>query len=153
MIDLSRYQRAFQALPAGIIRAEVNTERIRRTTVHIRKGSAESSEAYDQTKYYVRAGRDRLGLVYTEKPDEDAAEVLRRAAENAEWAGRGPASPMNGPELSRQERQSGSEPTVSGMIALGAAVEKRLARAEILDLSVTATTREMHTAAGWNCMP
>ena len=145
MIDLSRYQRAFQALPAGIRRAEVNAERIRRTTVHIRKGSAESSEAYDQTKYYVRAGRDRLGLVYTEKPDEDAAEVLRRAAENAEWAGRGPASPMNGPELSRQERQSGSEPTVSGMIALGAAVEKRLARADILDLSVTATTREMHT--------
>ena len=145
MIDLSRYQRAFHALPGDIKRAEVNAERIRRTTIHIKNGSAESSEAYDQTKYYVRAGGDRLGLVYTEKPDEDVAQVLLRAAENAVWTGEGPAAPMNGAAYSRHVERAGAEATVGDLISLGAAAEARLARADILDLSVTATTREMRT--------
>ena len=51
MIDLTGYQRVLNHLPGGIVRAEVNAERIRCTDIAIQDGRAVSSVSFDQTKY------------------------------------------------------------------------------------------------------
>ncbi len=143
MIDLSSYRKAFENLPEGVSRAEVNAERIACRAISIRDGRAASSEAYDITKYYVRAGGECLGRVYTEKPDEEVPRLLRQAAACAP-EGDAPES-MHGPEADREQKEPAPEESIREMIAFGAEAEKLLAPASIQKLSVRVTTREMRT--------
>ena len=127
MIDLTGYQRVLNHLPGGIVRAEVNAERIRCTDIAIQDGRAVSSVSFDQTKYYIRAGSERLGTVYTERPDDDAAALFRMASENARWTDAGD-TPMNGAERCFSDTDSGENEPVRDMIALGAKTESALLR-------------------------
>lgn len=144
MIDLTAYQRALERLPAGVARAEVNAERIRCTDIAIRNGRAASSVSFDQTKYYVRAGGERLGTVYTERPDDDAAALFTLAAENARWTDAGGA-PMNGPERSLRDSDGKENEPIRDLIAFGAEAEGALRGADIHFLHVRVTEREMRT--------
>ena len=130
MIDLTGYQRALEHLPPGVDRAEVNAERIRCTDIAIRDGKAASSVSFDQTKFYIRAGGECLGTVYTERPDDDAAALFRAAAENARWTNAGDA-PMNGPERGVSDSDGGENEPIRSMIVCGAEAEKALRGADI----------------------
>ncbi len=132
MIDLSRYAAAFGRLPEGASAAEVNAERVAQTTLHIEDGGIARCDAFDRTKLYVRAtagrataGRataGRTGMAYTEKVDEDAADVIARALGNAAFSTARAPEPM---------RADGGEfvsvphdpTTVDEMLRFGAAME------------------------------
>ena len=144
MIDLTGYQGALEHLPQGIARAEVNAERIRCTDIAIRDGRAASSVSFDQTKFYIRAGGERLGTVYTERPDDDAAALFCAAAENARWTDAGD-TPMNGPERSVSDSDEGENEPIKSMIVLGAEAEKAMRGADIPFLHVRVTERELRT--------
>lgn len=144
MIDLTGYQRVLDHLPGGIARAEVNAERIRCTDIAIQDGRAVSSVSFDQTKYYIRAGSERLGTVYTERPDDDAAALFRMASENARWTDAGD-TPMNGAERCFSDTDSGENEPVRDMIALGAKAESALNPANVHGLHVRVTERELRT--------
>ena len=147
MIDLDRYQKAFAALPKEIQRAEVNAERVHRTILHIRDGKTASSESFDITKYYLRAGGDHLGMIYTERGDEDTDTALRQAAENAKWTSKeGIKEPMNAPGINSPEEGTLPEASFAELISLGAETEKILNREAFLqDLAITVTERETRT--------
>ena len=145
MIDLERYKSAFASMPDGILRAEVNAERIHSTTVWIAQGRASSSEAYDQTKYYLRAGGDRLGMVYTERQDDDVLQLMRMAAENSKWVDQETAAPMHDAADSMVLSEGSAMEPVEDMIRVGQALEAALSGCEIRKLAIRAMEREMRT--------
>ncbi len=146
MIQLDRYEKAFQSLPEGIARAEVNAERIRATEISVRNGKAVSSEAYDQTKYYLRAGDARLGMVYTERPDEDVEAILRLAGENSKLSQYAPVMPMRQGN-DREEDVISAQPyeKVADMLELGIRAEMCLQGLTVHRLSVRLFERETRT--------
>ncbi len=86
MIDLKNYEKAFSNLPNEINEAEVNAEKIVRTTLRIKDGMLAGSESSERTKLYVRASGERTGMVYSEKLDEAPEDVLNRALENSKYS-------------------------------------------------------------------
>ena len=144
MIRLTSYEQAFAALPEGICEAEVNAERRNVTTLFVSGGEIRGSEAFVQTKYYVRASGERTGMIYTEDPDEDAADVLRRAMANAAFTTSPEPEPMNRGEAP-QHLDDTPVPSVEELLDAACRLEKLLAGADILTLSVTCTERELRT--------
>lgn len=152
MIELDEYIKAFGALPDGVSAAEVNAERIDETSIRVKNGDIDSSEAYTRTKLYVRAWAERTGSAYTEKLDGDAAEMINRAAENARYATADAPEPMNGAEANGLERfaeRDEGPADVEAMLKLGAAVGRAALvhpEIEITELAVNERTREQRTA-------
>ena len=144
MIRLTSYEQAFARLPEGIREAEVNAERRNVTKLYVAHGAIQGSEAYVQTKYYVRASGERTGMVYTENPEEDAVQVLQRAMRNAAFATSLEPEPMN-TGWAPQHVTDTPVPTVAGLLDCAARLEKLLAGAVIPELSITCTERELRT--------
>lgn len=144
MIDLSSYERAMQALPEGVSHAEVNAERISETAISIRNGMICGSEAFTRTRLYVRAGAERTGSVYTEDTEEDAAEVILRAAENSRYSNAPTPAPLYGGR-SAQFHCEGEADSVDEMLAFGAAAERAAGRERVAECRVCVTNRETRT--------
>ena len=145
MISLTSYEKAFAALPEGIHEAEVNAERRSVTTINVQKGQIVGSEAFDQTKFYVRASGERTGMIYTEDPEEEATDVLQRAMVNADFSTTDEAEPMNRGEALRIWQDTPAA-TVEEMLAAACRMEGFLKdKADILGLSVSCTEREVRT--------
>lgn len=144
MIRLTSYEQTFAALPDGIREAEVNAERRNVTKLYVSNGAIQGSEVFVQTKYYVRASGERTGVIYTENPDEDAADVLRRAMVNADFTTVPEPEPMNR-GAAPQHLDDTPLPAVAELLDAACRLEKLLAGADVLELSVTCTERELRT--------
>lgn len=144
MIDLSSYEKAFAHLPEGARAAEVNAERTEEITVQVAGGKLIGSEAFTRTKLYVRVSGSKTGMAYTEKLDEDAEEIIRRALQNAEFATTPTPEPMNAPRLETQPVREEME-RIEDMVAFGAEAERLLPGGRVSSLSVTLRRRELRT--------
>ncbi len=84
MKELNLYREYMKHLPEGCLEAEVQAEKNEKLSVRFSGGIALGMSSSEQTELFVRASGEKTGMIYTQKLDEDPAEVIVRAMENSE---------------------------------------------------------------------
>ncbi len=147
-MPMDRYRQAFGHLPGHISAAEVNEERIRQTTLFIEEGEIARCASFDRTKLYVRATAGRTGMVYTEKVEEDAAEVIARAAGNAQFSKAPAPEPMHesgGERIGEPHQQADVEDMRHFGAELEAAARSLPGISAVIECSVRDSARSLRT--------
>ncbi len=94
MRELKAYQAAMQSLPSGCLAAEAEAEKQEKLSVEIIGSEIGPMSCSEQTELFVRASGKKTGMVYTQKLDADASEVLAQAFTNSEASAAEKAEPM-----------------------------------------------------------
>lgn len=83
MKELELYRGYIKHLPEGCLEAEVQAEKNEKQSVQFMDGTALGMSSSEQTELFVRASGERTGMIYTQKLDENPADVFARALENS----------------------------------------------------------------------
>lgn len=94
MRELKAYQAAMQSLPSGCLAAEAEAEKQEKLSVEIIGSEIGPMSCSEQTELFVRASGKKTGMVYTQKLDADASEVIAQAFTNSEASAAEKAEPM-----------------------------------------------------------
>ena len=94
MRELKAYQVAMQSLPDGCLAAEAEAEKQEKISVEVIGSQTGPMSCSEQTELFVRASGKKTGMVYTQKLDADASEVLAQALTNSEASAAEKAEPM-----------------------------------------------------------
>ncbi len=144
MIRMDGWLRAMEHLPEGVRLAEVNAERIRCTDLTVKNGEAISSSSFDQTRYYVRAGSESLGMVYTERGEGEESLLLKAASDQARLVSGKTPPLLRDADVFRDMDMAGEE-SIRDMLDCGARAEKAMEGLQIRQLHVRVTRRESRT--------
>ena len=104
MLNLDAYRKALATLDPDIAWAEVNAHENESTLVSVINGEVARTAANLQTAIYVRACGEKPGIAYTQDAAEDAAGVIRRAAENGRYGEGEPPDVLAAPENRHQAK-------------------------------------------------
>lgn len=94
MRELKAYQVAMQSLPEGCLAAEAEAEKQQKLSVEMTGSQTGPMSCSEQTELFVRASGKKTGMVYTQKLDADANEVIAQALTNSEASAAEKAEPM-----------------------------------------------------------
>jgi len=98
MKELDLYREYMKHLPEGCLEAEVQAEKNQKQSVSFSDGIAVGMSSSEQTELFVRASGEKTGMIYTQKLDEDPAQVFAKAMENSELSRSGRPELMCSPE-------------------------------------------------------
>ena len=98
MRELKAYQIAMQSLPDGCVAAEAEAEKQEKISVEVIGSQTGPMSCSEQTELFVRASGKKTGMVYTQKLDADASEVIAQALTNSEASAAGEAEPIVTPD-------------------------------------------------------
>ena len=84
MRELEQYRIAMKGLPEGCTAAEAEAEKQKKLSVEVVDGVPGAMSCSEQTELFVRASGEKTGMVYTQKLDENPAEVIAQALRNSE---------------------------------------------------------------------
>lgn len=99
MKELEQYRTAMTRLPEGCKAAEAEAEKKQTLSVEIVEGKTGRMSCSEQTELFVRASGQKTGMVYMQKLDENAEDVIEKALSNSLASAADAAEPMAGPEL------------------------------------------------------
>ncbi len=128
MRELKAYQVAMQSLPSGCLAAEAEAEKQQKISVEMTGSQTGPMSCSEQTELFVRASGKKTGMVYTQKLDADASEVLAQALTNSEASAAEKAEPMATADYWEADERKASEETN----ALNGGEEKTLVSIETL---------------------
>ena len=94
MERLTGYRKAFQRLPDGCTGAEVSAVFTQRTTVSGQDGQFVGYGANERNALLLRVNAGGTGSVYTEDLSDDPAQLLKKAADNAQSIPNGKPHPI-----------------------------------------------------------
>lgn len=84
MRELKAYKAAMQSLPSGCLAAEAEAEKQEKLSVEITGSQTGPMSCNEQTELFVRASGQKTGMVYTQKLDANASDVIAQALTNSE---------------------------------------------------------------------
>lgn len=84
MRELKAYKAAMQSLPSGCLAAEAEAEKQEKLSVEITGSQTGPMSCSEQTELFVRASGQKTGMVYTQKLDANASDVIAQALTNSE---------------------------------------------------------------------
>ncbi len=113
MRELKAYQAAMQSLPSGCLAAEAEAEKQEKLSVEIIDSEIGPMSCSEQTELFVRASGKKTGMVYTQKLDADASEVLAQAFTNSEASAAEKAEPMASADYWERAEAKISEETIA----------------------------------------
>ena len=99
MKELEQYRKALKKLPEGCTAAEAEAEKEERLLVEMSGTALGRMSCSEQAELFVRASGEKTGMVYTQKLDEDAEEVLKQALKNSEVSASKEPELMSSPVL------------------------------------------------------
>ena len=94
MRELKAYKAAMQFLPSGCLAAEAEAEKQEKLSVEITGSQTGPMSCSEQTELFVRASGQKTGMVYTQKLDANASDVIAQALTNSEASAAKKAEPM-----------------------------------------------------------
>lgn len=94
MRELKAYKEAMQFLPNGCIAAEAEAEKQEKISVEMIGSQTGPMSCSEQTEIFVRASGKKTGMVYTQKLDASASDVIVQALTNSEASSAEQAEPM-----------------------------------------------------------
>ncbi len=113
MRELKVYQAAMQSLPSSCLAAEAEAEKQEKLSVEIIGSEIGPMSCSEQTELFVRASGKKTGMVYTQKLDADASEVLAQAFTNSEASAAEKAEPMASADYWERAEAKISEETIA----------------------------------------
>ncbi len=118
MRELKAYQVAMQSLPSGCLAAEAEAEKQQKISVEMTGSQTGPMSCSEQTELFVRASGKKTGMVYTQKLDADANEVIAQALTNSEASAAEQAELMATADYwesdeTKAETKASNEPTAS----------------------------------------
>lgn len=84
MRELKAYKAAMQSLPSGCLAVEAEAEKQEKLSVEITGSQTGPMSCSEQTELFVRASGQKTGMVYTQKLDANASDVIAQALTNSE---------------------------------------------------------------------
>ena len=84
MRELKAYKAAMQSLPSGCLAAEAEAEKQEKLSVEMTGSQTGPMSCSEQTELFVRASGQKTGMVYTQKLDANASDVIAQALTNSE---------------------------------------------------------------------
>lgn len=111
MRELKAYQVAMQSLPDGCLAAEAEAEKQEKISVEVIGSQTGPMSCSEQTELFVRASGKKTGMVYTQKLDADASEVLAQALTNSEASAAEKAEPMATADYWEADKATASDET------------------------------------------
>lgn len=94
MRELKAYKAAMQSLPSGCLAAEAEAEKQEKLSVEMTGSQTGPMSCSEQTELFVRASGQKTGMVYTQKLDANASDVIAQALTNSEASAAKKAEPM-----------------------------------------------------------
>ena len=94
MRELKAYKAAMQFLPSGCLAAEAEAEKQEKLSVEMIGSQTGPMSCSEQTELFVRASGQKTGMVYTQKLDANASDVIAQALTNSEDSAAKKAEPM-----------------------------------------------------------
>lgn len=94
MRELKAYKAAMQSLPSGCLAAEAEAEKQEKLSVEMTGSQTGPMSCSEQTELFVRASSQKTGMVYTQKLDANASDVIAQALTNSEASAAKKAEPM-----------------------------------------------------------
>ena len=85
-LDLTAYEKAFAALPAGVTAAEVCADGHEELLIRVSGGMQTGSENFSKTTLYLRASGEKTGTVLTERLDDDPYRLMELALDCASYS-------------------------------------------------------------------
>ena len=76
MRELKAYKAAMQFLPSGCLAAEAEAEKQEKLSVEMTGSQTGPMSCSEQTELFVRASGQKTGMVYTQKLDANASDVI-----------------------------------------------------------------------------
>ncbi len=113
MRELNAYQVAMQSLPSGCLAAEAEAEKQQKISVEMIGSQTGPMSCSEQTELFVRASGKKTGLVYTQKLDANANEVIAQALTNSEASAAAQAEPMATVEYWETDETKNSDKTTT----------------------------------------
>ena len=152
MRELKAYKAAMQFLPSGCLAAEAEAEKQEKLSVEITGSQTGPMSCSEQTELFVRASGQKTGMVYTQKLDANASDVIAQALTNSEASAAKKAEPMAAADYWEMDEAKDSnyeqETTLAGQLeeSFGCQVRLNLSQT-ILTMGIVNTNNIEETAS------
>ncbi len=146
MILLHNFEQAFQALPEGVSRAEIEAERREVVSIEASNGEISKTGASSVTTIYARVSGSVSGTACTQNIGGDLADLLQNARNNGAYAAGGPIPMQRREMMFSGSAVFGKPATVSEMRGKALCLDKALRSADNAIYSASAEVRMERTA-------
>lgn len=123
MRELKAYKAAMQFLPSGCLAAEAEAEKQEKLSVEITGSQTGPMSCSEQTELFVRASGKKTGMVYTQKLDDDAKNVIAQAFTNSQSSAANEADAIVTPEY-WEDTKAVTEECTYELVSVGKLKEK-----------------------------
>lgn len=150
MISLEGFREAFLHLPSGVREAEVNAEIANTLTVAVADGVRTAADYAESTELFLRVSGQKTGYAYTQNPEDNPEELIRKAYQNSFFSENEKPDPMNRVAMCKDYGEAYAEMDIGILeqtaLALEQAVRKRMSGLEqsfTMEVTLQAVTHGM----------